>query len=54
MKWTSCSDNACGFWAKSRSAKELRYIIKRHAKRYHKVVLTDTQLKDIVKKEGVK
>jgi len=54
MKWTSCSQTGCGFWAKSYSAKELRYILKRHSKKYHKIELTDNQLKDMVKKEGVK
>ncbi len=54
MKYVSCSQAGCGFWAKSHSAKELRYIMKRHAKKYHKVELTDKQLKEMVKKEGAK
>ena len=54
MKYVSCSQTGCGFWAKSHSAKELRYIMKRHAKKYHKVELTDQQLKEMVKKEGAK
>jgi predicted small metal-binding protein len=54
MKYVSCSQAGCGFWAKSHSAKELRYIMKRHAKKYHKVQLTDAQLKEMVKKEGTK
>jgi predicted small metal-binding protein len=54
MKFVSCSQAGCGFWAKSHSGKELRYIMKRHAKRYHKTVLTDQQVKEMVKKEGAK
>lgn len=54
MKFASCSQAGCGFWVKSHSAKELRSIMKRHAKKYHKIELTDKQLKDIVKKEGAK
>lgn len=54
MKYVSCSQAGCGFWAKSHSAKELRSIMKRHAKKYHKVELTDKQLKEMVKKEGAK
>lgn len=54
MKYVSCSQPGCGFWAKSHSAKELRYIMKRHAKKYHKMELADKQLKEMVKKEGVK
>ena len=54
MKYVSCSQTGCGFWAKSHSAKELRYIMKRHAKKYHKIERTDKQLKEMVKKEGVK
>lgn len=54
MKFVSCSQVGCGFWAKSHSAKELRYIMKRHAKKYHKTELADKQLKEMVKKEGVK
>ena len=54
MKYVSCSQSGCGFWAKSHSAKELRYIMKRHMKKYHKVELSDKQLKEMVKKEGTK
>ena len=54
MKYVSCTQSGCGFWAKSHSAKELRYIMKRHAKKYHKTELTDKQLKDMVKIEGAK
>ena len=54
VKWTSCNQTGCVLWAKSYSAKELRYILKRHSKKYHKIELTDTQLKDMVKKEGTK
>jgi predicted small metal-binding protein len=54
MKFVSCNQTGCGFWAKSHSAKELRYIMKRHAKKYHKTELADKQLKEMVKKEGAK
>jgi predicted small metal-binding protein len=54
MKSVGCTQPGCGFWAKSHSAKELRYIMKRHAKKYHKTELTDKQLKEMVKKEGGK
>jgi len=50
MKFVSCTKPDCGFWAKSHSAKELRGIMKRHAKKYHNVELTDKQLKEMVKK----
>lgn len=54
MKNIGCTQSGCGFWAKSHSSKELRYIMKRHAKKYHKIMLTDKQLKDMVKVEGAK
>lgn len=54
MKNVGCTQPGCGFWAKSPSAKELRYIMKRHAKKYHKMELADKQLKEMVKKEGAK
>jgi len=54
MKSVACGQPGCGFAARGHSSKELRYIIKRHFKRYHKVELADKQLKDMVKKEGSK
>ena len=51
MKFVSCSEPGCGFWAKSRSGKELRGIMKRHAKKYHKKELSPKQLKEMVKKQ---
>lgn len=54
MKYVSCGQAGCGFWAKSHNARELRYIMKRHAKKYHKVDLTKDQLKGMVKVEGSK
>lgn len=54
MKSVACGQSGCGFAARGHSAKELRYIIKRHFKRYHKTELADKQLKDMVKKEGTK
>ena len=54
LKYVACSQAGCGFWAKSHSRKELQSIIKKHSKRHHKVVLTDKQVKDMVKLEGAK
>jgi predicted small metal-binding protein len=54
MKNVGCTQSGCGFWAKSHSGKELRYIMKRHAKKYHKILLNDKQLKEMVKVEGAK
>lgn len=54
MKSVACGQPGCGFAARGHSAKELRYIIKRHFKRYHKMELADKQLKAMVKKEGSK
>jgi len=54
MKNVGCTQPGCGFWAKSRSGKELRYLMKRHAKKYHKTELADKQLREMVKQEGTK
>ena len=54
MKWVACSQPGCGLWAKSHSARELRSLMKRHSKKYHKTEFTDKQLKEMVKKEGAK
>ena len=54
FKYVACSQPGCGFWAKSHSRKELQAMIKKHSKRHHKVVLTDNQVKDMVKVEGTK
>ncbi len=54
MKFVSCSQSGCGFWAKSHSAKELRIIMKRHARVYHKTALAYKQLKEMVKKHEAK
>ena len=54
LKSISCSQPGCGLWAKSHSAKELKYFMKRHAKKYHKIDLTKDQLKAMVKVEGSK
>jgi predicted small metal-binding protein len=50
MKAISCPQPGCGFWAKSHSARELRGIMKRHMKKYHKKELTLAQLKEMVRK----
>lgn len=54
MKYVTCSQQGCGFWAKSHSAKELRGIMKRHAKKYHKADLTYEQLKKMVQQHDGK
>lgn len=54
MKYVGCSQPGCGFWAKSSSSKELKGIMKRHAKRHHKIELTDKQLKEMIKKQEAK
>ena len=54
MKSIACPQPGCGMWAKSRSAKELRIFMKRHAKKYHKTDLTLQQLKEMVKKHDQK
>ena len=54
MKFVSCTQPGCGFWAKSHSRKELQSMMKRHSKRHHKIELTDKQLKEMVKVEGTK
>lgn len=54
MKSITCLQPGCGLWAKSRSAKELRILMKRHARVYHKTDLTLQQLKAMVKKHEQK
>ncbi len=54
MKSIACLQPGCGLWAKSHSAKELRILMKRHAKKYHKTDLTFQQLKAMVKKHEQK
>jgi predicted small metal-binding protein len=54
MKFISCGQKECGFWAKSHSKKELRYIMKHHAKKYHKTALTKKQLSEMIKKQESK
>lgn len=51
LKSVTCKAG-CGFMARSRSTRELRYLMKRHARKYHKVVLTDAQVKELIRKEG--
>ncbi|MBX2991536.1 MAG: hypothetical protein KF749_10270 [Bacteroidetes bacterium] len=54
MKSIACPQPGCGLWAKSRSAKELRILMKRHARVYHKTDLTLQQLKAMVTKHEQK
>jgi predicted small metal-binding protein len=44
VKQVSC-DDACGFVVQSRNEKELIAITKQHVKTYHKMNLTDAQVK---------
>ena len=46
----SC-DATCGFMVRSHSEKELTSIVKAHAKRMHKMEMTDKQVKDMMKTE---
>lgn len=50
MKFVACTQPGCGLWAKSYSGRELRVLMKRHMKKYHKTDLTLAQLKAMVKK----
>ena len=51
LKSISCND-ACGFMVRSRSEKEVMSIMKSHAKKTHKMEMTEKQMKDMMKTEG--
>jgi predicted small metal-binding protein len=53
LKSVSC-DPACGFMCRSHDEKELSAIIKAHAKKAHKMDMTDKQVKDMMKTEDAK
>jgi predicted small metal-binding protein len=50
LKTASCDDK-CGFMVRSRSEKELVSIVKSHAKKVHKMDMTDKQIKEMIKTE---
>lgn len=47
----TCED-ACGFSVRSHDEKEAMSIMKTHAKKTHKMDMTDKQMKDMMKTEG--
>ena len=54
LKSVSC-DVTCGFVCKSHNDKELISIVKTHAKKMHKMELTDAKVKEMMKtEEGMK
>jgi predicted small metal-binding protein len=53
LKSVSCDDK-CGFMVRSRSEKEITSVVKNHAKKVHKMEMTDKQIKDMMKEEGGK
>ena len=50
LKSVSC-DPSCGFMCKSHSEKELLSIVKTHAKKMHKMEMTDAKIKEMMKTE---
>ncbi len=51
LKTVSCDDK-CGFMVRSRSEKEIVSVVKAHAKKVHKMDMTDKQIKDMMKTEA--
>ncbi|MEK7250030.1 MAG: DUF1059 domain-containing protein [Bacteroidota bacterium] len=52
LKSVSC-DPSCGFMVRSHDEKELTSIVKVHAKKAHKMDMTDKQIHDMMKTEKV-
>ena len=50
LKSAAC-DPKCGFMVRSRDEKEIISVIKAHAKKVHKMTVTDKQVKDMIKVE---
>ncbi len=50
LKSVTC-DPKCGFMVRSRNEKEIISVIKAHAKKMHKMTMTDKQVKDMIKVE---
>ncbi len=50
LKSVSC-DPKCGFMCRSHNEKELISIVKNHAKKMHKMEMTDAQVKAMIKTE---
>lgn len=48
MHSVACPD-PCSFEVKSRDEKELMSIVKAHAKKHHKMALTDAKIKEMMK-----
>jgi predicted small metal-binding protein len=53
LKSASC-DPSCGFMVRSHNEKEIVSIMKTHAKKMHKMDMTDQQVKDMMKTEEAK
>jgi predicted small metal-binding protein len=51
MHTLSC-DNTCGFMVRSHDEKEAMSIMKNHAKKAHKMDMTDKQMQEMMKTEG--
>ncbi len=51
LKSVSC-DPTCGFLCQSHNEKELLSIVKTHAKKMHKMDMTDAKIKEMMKTEG--
>jgi len=50
LKSVAC-DPACGFMVRSHNEKELISIVKNHAKKMHKMEMTDAKIKEMMKTE---
>ena len=48
LKSMSC-DEACGFMIRSRDEKEIESVMKAHAKKVHKMAMTEKQMKEMLK-----
>ena len=51
LKSLSC-DPSCGFMVRSHDEKEAMSMMKSHAKKVHKMDMTDKQMKEMMKTEG--
>ena len=51
LKSVSC-ETTCGFMCQSHNEKELLSIVKTHAKKMHKMEMTDAKIKEMMKTEG--
>ena len=53
LKSVSC-DPSCGFMVRSHDEKEIVSVVKAHAKKVHKMNMTDKQVMDMMKTEEAK